>query len=140
MTIEIRRLNSADAASFDAVDADVFDHPIDRQRLAAYLDAPGHHFIGAFADGRLIGQLAAVVHHHPDLRPTELYIDELAVAPSFQRQGIARRLVDVAFELARALGCRELWVATEPDNLPARSLYEARGAPAEPVVMYVYKL
>jgi len=140
MTIEIRRLNSADAASFDAVDADVFDHPIDRQRLAAYLDAPGHHFIGAFADGRLIGQLAAVVHHHPALRPTELYIDELAVAPSFQRHGIARRLVDAAFELARALGCRELWVATEPDNLPARSLYEARGAPAEPVVMYVYKL
>ena len=89
----------------------------------------------------LIGQLAAVVHHHPDLRPTELYIDELAVAPSFQRQGIARRLVDAAFELARALGCRELWRRTrEPDNLPARSLYEARGAPAEPVVMYVYKL
>lgn len=118
MTIEIGRLNSADAASFDVVADDVFDHPIDRQRLVAYLAAPGHHFIGAFADGRLIGQLAVVVHHHPDLRPTELYIDELAVASSFQRRGIARRLIDAAFELARELGCAELWVATEPDNLP----------------------
>jgi aminoglycoside 6'-N-acetyltransferase I len=140
MTIEIRRLGPADVALFENVAEDVFDHAIDRGRLAAYLAAPGHHFIGAFADGRLIGQLAAVVHLHPDLRPTELYVDELAVAPSFQRQGIARRLVDEAFALGRELGCGELWVATEPDNLPARSLYEVRGAPAEPVVMYVYKL
>ena len=140
MTIEIRRLNSADAALFDAVADDVFDHPIDRKGLAAYLAAPGHHFIGAFAGGPLIGQLAAVVHRHPDLRPTELYIDEVAVAAPFQRQGVARRLLDAAFDLARGLGCRELWVATEPDNLPARGLYEARGAPAEPVMMYVYKL
>jgi ribosomal protein S18 acetylase RimI-like enzyme len=140
MTIEIRRFNSADAAAFDAVADDVFDHPIDRRRLAAYLAAPGHHFIGALADGRLIGQLAAVVHLHPDLRPTELYIDELAVAPSFQRQGIARRLIDAAFELARELGCAELWVATEPDNLPARGLYEARGARGEAATIFAYKL
>lgn len=140
MTIEIRRLGTADVALFENVAEDVFDHAIDRGRLATYLEAPGHHFIGAFADGRLIGQLAAVVHFHPDLRPIELYIDELAVAASFQRQGIARRLVDAAFALGRELGCRELWVATEPDNLPARGLYEARGAPAEAVVMYVYKL
>src|SRR4029450_9838869 len=148
MTIEIRQLNSADAASFDAVADDVFDHPIDRQRLVAYLAAPGHPFIGAFAGGRLVLLLAAVshlslapvVHYHPDLRPTELYIDELAVAASFQRQGVARRLVEAAFDLARELGCRELWGATDPDNLPARGLYEARGAPAEPVFMYVYKL
>jgi ribosomal protein S18 acetylase RimI-like enzyme len=140
MTTEIRRLGPADLAAFDRVAEGVFDHAIERDRLAAYLAAPGHHFIAAFVDGEIVGQLAAVLHHHPDLRPIELYVDEVAVAPTFQRQGIARRLIDGAFDLARELGCRELWVATEPDNLPARGLYEARGAPAEPVVMYVYKL
>ena len=80
--------------------------------------------LGAFADGMMIGQLAAIVHRHPDLRPAELYVDELGVAPRFQRQGIARRLVDAAFALAHELGCPEIWAATEPDNLPARGLYE----------------
>ena len=36
--------------------------------------------------GVMIGQLAAIVHRHPDLRPAELYVDELGVAPRFQRQ------------------------------------------------------
>jgi ribosomal protein S18 acetylase RimI-like enzyme len=140
MTIEIRRLGPADVALFENVAEDVLDHAIDRGGLAQYLSTPGHHFIGALADGRLIGQLAAIVHRHPDLRPTELYVDELGVAGPFQRQGIARRLLDAAIDLGRELGCRELWVATEPDNLPARALYEGRGAPAESTVMYVYKL
>jgi ribosomal protein S18 acetylase RimI-like enzyme len=140
MTIEIRRLGSADVALFENVAEGVFDHAIDRARLVAYLSTPGHHFIGAFTDGVMIGQLAAMVHRHPDLRPAELYVDEVGVAPRFQRQGIARRLVDAAFALAGELGCPEIWVATEPDNLPARSLYEARGASAEPAVMYVYRL
>jgi aminoglycoside 6'-N-acetyltransferase I len=139
MTIEIRRLGAADIASFDRVAEDVFDHEIDRPRLAAFLAAPGHHFIAALADGVLIGQLVAMEHRHPDLRPAELYIDELAVAPPFQRQGIARRLLDAAFELARELGCPEIWVGTEPDNAAARALYERRGAAAQPFAMYVYK-
>ena len=140
MTIEIRRLGAADVALFENVADGVFDHAIDHARLVAYLSTPGHHFIGAFTDGVMIGQLAAMVHRHPDLRPAELYVDELGVAPRFQRQGVARRLVDAAFVLARELACPEIWVATEPDNLPARGLYEARGARAEPAVMYVYKL
>src|SRR5262245_35974089 len=130
MTIEIRRLGPADVALFENVAADVFDHAIDRARLTRYLSTPGHHFIGALAEGRLIGQLAAIVHRHPDLRPAELYVDELAVAAPFQRRGIARRLLDAAIDLGRELGCDELWVATETDNRAARGLYEGRGAPA----------
>ena len=62
------------------------------------------------------------------------------MAPRFQRQGIARRLVDAAFALARELGCPEIWVATEPDNLPARGSTKRAARAAEPAVMYVYKL
>lgn len=140
MTVEIRRLGPGDAALFDRVADGVFDHPIARARLAAYLATPGHYFIAALADGEIVGQLAAVLHRHPDRRPVELYIDEVGVAPSFQRRGVARRMLDEAFALGRALGCEELWVATEPDNLPARAMYERRGASPEAVTMYVYKL
>jgi aminoglycoside 6'-N-acetyltransferase I len=40
----------------------------------------------------------------------------------------------------RELGCQEAWVGTEPDNVAAISLYEARSAPAETFAMYVLRL
>lgn len=139
MPIEIRRLSAHDTAVLDRVAEGVFDEAIDPGRLVAYLSAPGHHMVVAIADGLVVGQVAAVVHRHPD-KPTELYIDEVGVAPAFQRQGIARRMLDEMTKLGRALGCEEAWLGTEPDNLPARRLYETRSGPAETFVMYVFKL
>lgn len=140
MAIEIRYLGPGDEHVFERVAPDVFDNEIDRETLAHYLASPGHHLIVAISNGEIVGQVAGVVHRHPDLRPTELYIDEVAVAPSMQRQGIARRLLEAAFILGRELGCAEAWVGTTPDNLPAQTLYQRRSLPAEPFVMYVFKL
>jgi aminoglycoside 6'-N-acetyltransferase I len=93
----------------------------------------------AVCGGEVVGQIAAIVHRHPD-KLTELYIDEVGVAPALHRQGIARRMLDTMLAIGRSLGCEEAWVGTEPDNVPARTLYESRGATAEPFMMYVYKL
>lgn len=142
MEITIRRLFQDDDSVFDRVAPDVFDLAIDRRRLAAYLGAPGHLMIVALAGGEIVGQCAAVVHHHPD-KPTELYIDEVGVTPALQRQGIARRMLDAMFALGRELGCEEAWVGTEPGNVAARALYETASTtpdPAEPFVMYLYNL
>jgi aminoglycoside 6'-N-acetyltransferase I len=139
LKIEIRRLTSADAALLDHVADGVFDEPIDAERVAAYVAEPSHLMLVGLSDGEVVGQVAAVIHRHPD-KPTELYIDEVGVAPRLQRQGIARRLLDEISALGRELGCAESWVGTEVDNLPARGLYESRGATAEPFVMFVYRL
>lgn len=138
--VEIKYLGPGDEDVFERIAPDVFDNAIDRATLAHYLGTPGHHLIVALSKGEIVGQLAAVVHRHPDLRPIELYIDEVAVTPVLQRQGIAARLIDAAFALGRELGCAEAWVGTEPGNLPATALYERRSLPAEPFVMYVFKL
>jgi len=122
MTIEIRHAGPDDAALFARVDEDVFDGPIVPERLAAYLADPGHLMVLALADGEVIGQAAGVIHRHPDL-PTELYIDNLGVAPRFLRRGIATRLLERLFELGRERGCKEAWVGTELDNDPANGLY-----------------
>ena len=140
MTVEIRYLGPGDERVFERIAPDVFDHAVDRATLAHYLGTPGHHLIVAIAKGEIVGQLAAVVHRHPDLRPTELYIDEVGVTPALQRQGIANRLLEAGFALGRELGCAEAWVGTEPDNLAAQALYQRRSLPVEPFVMYVFKL
>ncbi|CAN5916486.1 GNAT family N-acetyltransferase [soil metagenome] len=140
MAIEIRYLGPGDEHVFERVAPDVFDNAFDRETLAHYLATPGHHLIVAISDGEIVGQVAGVVHRHPDLRPTELYIDEVAVTPSKQRQGTARRLLEAAFDLGRELGCAEAWVGTMPDNLPAQALYQRRSLPVEPFVMYVFEL
>jgi ribosomal protein S18 acetylase RimI-like enzyme len=141
--IKIRLLRSGDAAILDKVAEEVFDEPVNPARLGAYLAEPGHHMFVALHDGVVVGQVAAVVHRHPD-KPTELYIDEVGVAPAYRRQGIAGRMLEAMFRHGKAIGCEEAWVGTEPDNLPARGLYEqrrARGdAEAEPFVMYVFRL
>jgi aminoglycoside 6'-N-acetyltransferase I len=139
MTADIVRLTPGNAALLDRVAVDVFDEPVNAQRLAAYLAEPSHMMFVAIVDGVVVGQCAAVIHRHPD-RVTELYIDEVGVSPAFQRQGIARRMLDAMLALGRELGCGEAWVGTEVDNVPARRLYEERGADGEPFVMYVYEL
>ena len=141
--VEIRRVQPADVGLFERVAEEVFDAAVDRARLAAYLAAPGHHMLVAIHDGVIVGQTAAVVHRHPD-KPTELYVDEVGVAAGFRRQGIARRMLEAALDHGKAIGCEEAWVGTEPENLPARGLYEQRRRAgddeAESFVMYVFRL
>jgi ribosomal protein S18 acetylase RimI-like enzyme len=139
VAIEIMRVGPGEAELFDRVADGVFDEPVERARLAAYLAETGHHMIVAISGGEVVGQVAAVVHRHPD-KPTELYIDEVGVAPAFHRRGIARRMLEAMFAWGKEVGCEEAWVGTEPDNAPARGVYESRGAAAEPFVMYVYEL
>lgn len=139
---EIVRLSPDNAGLLDRIADDVFDEPVRPDRLAAYLAEPGHIMLVALSGGIVVGQCAGIVHRHPD-KMTELYLDEVGVAPAFQRKGIARALVERMFAIGRELGCGEAWVGTEPDNLPARGLYErldARHDEAEDFVMYVYRL
>ncbi len=139
MTVEIRHLRPGDEAVLTRIAEEVFDHPIDAETLARYLASPGHLLVVAIDDGLVVGQVAAIVHRHPDGRPTELYVDEVAVTPSHQRRGIARRMLDAALALGRDQGCREMWVGTEPDNVAARALYKSLEADDETFVMYVRK-
>ena len=140
MDVEITHVRAGDAALLDRVADDVFDAPIDPARLIAYLASEGHILLVARVDGEVVGQAAAVIHRHPD-QPTELYIDNLGVAPKLQRRGIARKLLERLLELGRAAGCEEAWVGTEHDNDAARRLYETLGeTEAEPFVLYLYEL
>lgn len=138
-TIIYRRVTGDDATLFERVADEVFDEAVDPTRLAAYLAAPGHVMVIALAGDTIVGQAAAVLHFHPD-KVSEIYIDEVGVSPAWQRQGIARRMVEELFAIGRERGCEEAWVGTELDNQPARRLYRTSGGREGTFVMYEYEL
>jgi aminoglycoside 6'-N-acetyltransferase I len=136
MAVEIVRAGPGEAALLERVAEDVFDDAIHPERLKAYLQDPGHVMLLAMDAGLVVGQCRGIVHRHPDV-PTELNIDNLGVTPARQREGVGKRLVEEMLSIGRAMGGEVAWVATEPDNEPARGLYGSFGAEPETFVLYL---
>jgi ribosomal protein S18 acetylase RimI-like enzyme len=137
--IEIRQLGPGDTSVLDRVAPDVFDHVIDAGWLVEYLREPGHVLFVALSGGEVVGQARGIVHRHPDAA-AELYIDNLGVTPAFQRRGIGRDLISALLREGKARGCREAWVATEENNIPARALYRSFGSEGELCAFFSYRL
>lgn len=137
--VEIRLLGPADAAVLDRVADGVFDEPVRADLTRAFLADARHHLVVALDAGVVVGMASAVDYVHPD-KPPQLWVNEVGVAPSHRRRGIARRLMAALFARGRALGCAEAWLGTEHDNGPARALYAGLGGAAEPFVLYSFSL
>ena len=137
--VEVRFLEQSDAALFDRVADEVFGNPVDRHLAAEFLGDSRHHMSAALDGGLMVGFASAVHYLHPD-KPVELRINEVGVAPSHQRRGIGRRLVERLLERGRELGCHEAWVLTEQANAAARGLYRAAGGTESDSVMVTFKL
>src|SRR3712207_2204686 len=58
---------------------------------------------------------------------SEAYVERLVVSPAFRRQGMARRLLSAAEDLARDSGKVTLGLHVSANNLPALRLYENEG-------------
>lgn len=54
-------------------------------------------------------------------------IEDLVVAESFRRRGIASRLLEAAESEARGRGYSRIGLSVGIDNMPARALYDRRG-------------
>jgi GNAT superfamily N-acetyltransferase len=141
MSPRIRLLGPGDASVLDDVAPDVFDNAIDPRWTAEFLADPRHHLAVAIVNEQVVGMASAVHYVHPDKAP-QLWINEVAVAPPHQGQGIGRRLLKALLERGRELGCTEGWVGTGSGNAAARRLYAAAGGveDPEPFVMVEFDL
>lgn len=134
---ETHWIDEANAHLLDRVAPGVFDHAIDPERLKTYLAGPANWMGLALIDGLVVGMVMSVIHTHPD-KPTELFLDEIGTGDDWRRKGIARALMHMLFERADAEGIEEIWLGTEPDNLPARGLYESFAHEREDAVIYYF--
>jgi len=125
--IAIRLLDADDQDLRRRVAPGVFDDPIFEPSTEAFLADPRHRLVVAVDEDVVVGFTSAVVYLHPDKTAPEMWINEVGVAPTHQRQGIASRLVRRMLEEARTSGCTEAWLLTERSNAPAIALYETLG-------------
>lgn len=124
MSIEIKVLMGDDHGALARVgEPGVFDDPVSASGRAAFF-ADARHMLGvAIDDGLVVGMVSAVEYFHPDKARPELWLNEVGVAESHRRRGLARRIIDAVLAEGRARGCTEAWVLTEHDNAAAQALY-----------------
>lgn len=141
MTIVVRMLGSDEAVVLANVAEGVFDDRVRPELAAEYLSDARLHLAVALDVDLVVGMASGVHYVHPD-KPAQLFINEVGVAPSHQRRGLGRRLIQTLLAHGRELGCYEAWVATEVDNEPARQLYLSTGGIADPTpaIVYTYRL
>jgi ribosomal protein S18 acetylase RimI-like enzyme len=140
--IEIKLLRSADGHLLNNMAQGVFDDPIVESSAQEFVNDPRHRLVVALDHDLVVGFVSAVIYVHPDKPAPELWINEIGVAPSHQRQGIGKALMQSILNVAKQAGCREAWVLTERDNFAAMSMYKSTGGEEtlpDPV-MYTFKL
>ena len=139
--VMIHILGSDDAPLFARVAPDVFDEPVHPRWSAEFLADPRHHMAIAIARETIVGMASGVRYVHPDKAP-ELFVNEVAVAPTHHGRGIGTRLVRALLADARACGCVTAWVLTSPTNTIARRLYARAGGheEAESPRMFLFSL
>jgi ribosomal protein S18 acetylase RimI-like enzyme len=140
MAIEIKILGSNDARVLMNVAPGVFDDPIDPRMTNTFLGDPRHHIAVAVDDDLVVGFVSAVHYIHPDKPRPELWINEVAVAPTHQGRGLGSDLLRSVLEAGRRNGCGEAWVLTDRSNAPATRLYSSGGGTESDHVMFTFRL
>lgn len=141
MTIEIKILSKGDEDILNHVASDVFDNELNKNLVVEFLADSRHHIVVAIDEDLVVGFVSGVHYVHPD-KPPELWINEVGVAPTHQRQGIGKKLLQEMFLKAKSLGCNQAWVLTDRSNTPAMGLYASvtESEVPEDVVMFNFSL
>ena len=141
VTLEIRMLGPDDSAIFNNVAPDVFDNSTEPVLVAEFLADARHHMAVAVDGDQVVGFASGVHYVHPD-KTSEMWINEVGVAPSHQGRGIGKAILQTLLRHAGHLGCREAWVLTDRSNSPAMRLYSSTGGEESPreQVMFTFFL
>ncbi len=123
--LEIKLLGSTDSHYLNNIAIDVFDDPIVESAAQEFLDDPRHRLVVALDNNLVVGFVSAVIYLHPDKPAPELWINEIGVAPTHQRQGIGKSLLQSLLAHAKQSGCIEAWVLTDRANIAAMAMYKS---------------
>jgi len=119
----------------------VFDHKINPDYLAAFLNCPRHFMFIARDGDKVVGMVSGVEYFHPDKAP-QMWINEVGVAPEYQNQKIGRRLVQTIVDHAEEKGHTYAWLGTDVSNKAGQACFNAvpEGEPPQEFLLYEWDL
>jgi ribosomal protein S18 acetylase RimI-like enzyme len=126
MPTEIKVLRSGDENILLNSAAEVFDNPVNLELAKEFLADPRHHIAVAIDDGQVVGFASGIHYIHPD-KPPELWINEVALAPTHRRQGLGKAVLSALLGVGKKRNCTNAWVLTYQNNPAAKALYESLG-------------
>ena len=114
--------------------------PLTRERAAAHLADPDLVNVVAVEDGAPVGFIYGHVLRRYEA--TSFFIYSVDTAPSHQRRGYARAMLEALSAMGMAGRWDEMFVFTNAGNAPAMALYAAAGGvspPPDDVVMFDFE-
>ena len=112
--------------------------------LLAYLERPDTLFLTCHETSpekpTLLGVASSRIEMKPYGQELWLYVDEVDVCSDQRQKGVGKAIMYKLIEIAREIGCGELWLGSEVENTAANALYHSLG-PDEvaQVVGYTYE-
>ncbi len=118
-------------AFYGATEVEPLDQRLDQIKEALFSEVNAGHALLAWDGTQLVG-LAAYSFLWPAAGLTRsLFLKELYVAQSHQRQGIGKLLMDSLTTVAVKHGCSRVEWMTEHTNIAAQEFYAAMDAPVD---------
>ncbi len=146
MGTQIKMLGEADiklAQSVFAVMASVFGGEnavrVSREYATALLYRDDFLVIAALVDEKPVAGLTAFVLPLTRSETAELLIYDIAVAPTHQRNGIGRRLVQEVRGLAAERGIATIWVPADDEDDHAFEFYRSMGGTPSAVTIFSFE-
>lgn len=140
--MEIRKLKPDEIALFQHFlhwNAEEESSPLPSEAyVQQWLGNPQNHAWVAYQKGQLVGGLTAFSLPLYQTENSELFIYEVGVDEAFRQMGLGKALVHACLHFAQEQGYSCAYVGTEPDNGPARKLYQSTGGAEETVSWFVY--
>lgn len=121
---------------------DLFDEPADLGAVRDYLADERNVFWIAYEGDAPVGFLRGTGLGQLTSARRQMFLYEVAVAPSHQRKGVGTELVHALLRYCRDRGFEEVFVFTDPANEAAVALYRSTGAVTETPAdrMFVYRI
>ena len=147
MSLEIKKLDSEDVDLakllflFFQVD-DGVENPTSApdKYVEELLLRSDFHVVVALENGMLVGGLTAYELKKYKIEDTEMFLYEIGVEENHRRKGIGKGLIEFLKNICLKKEISEIFVATEMDNEPAKTLYKATGGNFEATAIYSFSL
>lgn len=112
-----------------------------RGNVKTFLQNRSNYLLLAYKSDKIVGMLTAHRLDKLDNRRCEFLLYEIEAKSEHRQAGIGRALVKSLIAHARKQKAHEVWVLTEPDNQPARKLYNSfTGKKPKSELMYTIEL